>query len=608
MAFTAEEIAGMKALGMSDAAIAELAGFDPAAYQQQQAGILGSIASKDAAALAAAQKSGISNIGYYVNPIGAADIIPGTNASIMERLGIYDPSYQAVMQTYGSENDQSNPLDVTERSTFAIDPRLSYRLVDGSGNVMATANTPEEIAALVAQANQLSKDKGSKAVWSLEKSTIAAGSPNEPIKQGWVSIANDQNSELFDTPMKLILAGMLAMTAAGALQPGGFAGVGGTTGATAAPVATTAATAAPAVATAAPVVATAAPAAADAIVVTATGLGTGIPAAAVAPVVAAPAVVAAATPPPASAPTPAAPNPADIVVTANTTPASITPEFIRDFATAAGVFGPPAALTSGTPVTDAAVSQNVNDAMTTLGYDVETAGSLLPAEYGVGAGTAAGAGAGGLGALTTADWIRLGLAGASTVAGIAEEIANGGGGGGTILPTGGKYDVTPISRVQNLQTPVGAGLGDYGFNPFTYGQFVGDQPGEYLFFSPAEAAAAAGMADGGDVGYAEGGEPSNDVVKHLIEYRKGGGHHGPGAVKGIGSGQDDKIPAWLSDGEYVWSAQDVSDLGDGSNDEGVRRLDKMRQLVRQRAGRKSVKKIAKPQKGIDHLLAAVGGK
>ena len=106
---------------------------------------------------------------------------------------------------------------------------------------------------------------------------------------------------------------------------------------------------------------------------------------------------------------------------------------------------------------------------------------------------------------------------------------------------------------------------------------------------------------------AEGGEVDDDMVRHLVEYRKGGGHLGPGRVKGIGSGQDDKIPAWLSDGEYVWSAQDVADLGDGSTDEGVRRLDKMRQMVRKGAGRKDVKKIAKPQRGIENMLKAVGG-
>lgn len=105
----------------------------------------------------------------------------------------------------------------------------------------------------------------------------------------------------------------------------------------------------------------------------------------------------------------------------------------------------------------------------------------------------------------------------------------------------------------------------------------------------------------------EGGEVDDDMVKHLVQWHKGGGHTGPGQVKGIGSGQEDLIPAWLSDGEYVWSAQDVADLGDGSTDEGVRRLDKMRQMVRRRAGRKDVKKIAKPQQGIDVMLKAVGG-
>jgi len=116
---------------------------------------------------------------------------------------------------------------------------------------------------------------------------------------------------------------------------------------------------------------------------------------------------------------------------------------------------------------------------------------------------------------------------------------------------------------------------------------------------PADLTAPA-MAEGGDV-------DGDDMAAHLMAYHKNGGHTGPGQVKGIGSGQEDKIPAWLSDGEYVWSAQDVADLGDGSTDEGVRRLDKMRQMVRRRAGRKDVKNIAKPQRGIDTMLKAVGG-
>ena len=115
-------------------------------------------------------------------------------------------------------------------------------------------------------------------------------------------------------------------------------------------------------------------------------------------------------------------------------------------------------------------------------------------------------------------------------------------------------------------------------------------------------------ADGGYIEYADGGEADDDMVRHLLEYSKGGGHQGPGRVRGIGGGQEDKIPAWLSDGEYVWSAQDVAMLGGGSTEDGTRKLDKMRQMVRRRAGFKDVKNIAKAPHGIDEMLKAVGVK
>ena len=152
------------------------------------------------------------------------------------------------------------------------------------------------------------------------------------------------------------------------------------------------------------------------------------------------------------------------------------------------------------------------------------------------------------------------------------------------------------------------------FDPFTYGQ----KSGEFNFFKPMVEAPAAAPApaapaappiqyDENGMAYKEGGAADDDMMAHLVAYHRDGGHQGPGQVRGIGTGQDDKIPAWLSDGEYVWSAQDVADLGDGSTDAGVRKLDQMRQLVRKQAGRKDVKKIAKPQRGIDHMLKAVGG-
>jgi hypothetical protein len=200
---------------------------------------------------------------------------------------------------------------------------------------------------------------------------------------------------------------------------------------------------------------------------------------------------------------------------------------------------------------------------------------------------------------------------ANVVLPIVGGVVGGGGGGGTIAPDTSKLTFTKSTLRPTL---TGAGIGGtggrYPYTPQTYGRAGGDQETEYLFFTrdpvtgePAVAPAVPAAAPGKK----EGGEIDDDMVKHLVEYHKNGGHQGPGQVKGIGSGQEDKIPAWLSDGEYVWSAQDVSDLGDGSNKEGVRRLDKMRQMVRRQAGRKDVKKIAKPQKGIDTMLKAVGG-
>jgi hypothetical protein len=189
-------------------------------------------------------------------------------------------------------------------------------------------------------------------------------------------------------------------------------------------------------------------------------------------------------------------------------------------------------------------------------------------------------------------------------------VGGGGGGGGTLPPDTSKITFRPGTLRPRLPGGgiggVGGAGGRYPYTPTTYGRTGGDQETEYLFFTRDPVAGAA-AAPAIIPGKKEGGEIEDDMVKHLVEYHKNGGHHGPGQVKGIGSGQEDKIPAWLSDGEYVWSAQDVADLGDGSTDEGVRRLDKMRQMVRQQAGRKDVKKIAKPQKGIDKMLKAVGG-
>lgn len=56
-------------------------------------------------------------------------------------------------------------------------------------------------------------------------------------------------------------------------------------------------------------------------------------------------------------------------------------------------------------------------------------------------------------------------------------------------------------------------------------------------------------------------------------------------ARGSGSGRADTIDAKLSDGEYVIDAETVAMLGDGSNQEGAKRLDTMRQNIRSHKGK-----------------------
>jgi hypothetical protein len=53
-----------------------------------------------------------------------------------------------------------------------------------------------------------------------------------------------------------------------------------------------------------------------------------------------------------------------------------------------------------------------------------------------------------------------------------------------------------------------------------------------------------------------------------------------GYLSGDSGGQDDLIDAKLSDGEYVFDASTVSDLGDGNNAAGARKLDMFRENIR----------------------------
>ena len=80
-------------------------------------------------------------------------------------------------------------------------------------------------------------------------------------------------------------------------------------------------------------------------------------------------------------------------------------------------------------------------------------------------------------------------------------------------------------------------------------------------------------------GYKKGGSiQHHEQDDHIPEFITGAtGHY----VKGKGDGQSDDIPAMLADGEYVFDADTVAQLGNGSSDAGAKLLDHFRESLRE---------------------------
>lgn len=150
----------------------------------------------------------------------------------------------------------------------------------------------------------------------------------------------------------------------------------------------------------------------------------------------------------------------------------------------------------------------------------------------------------------------------------------------------------PAYHMQNTATPYAGDWYKYGLSP---------QPAMY------SSMAVPGMKHGGTVkGYAAGGgvpmpqppmgaspQPTGGIpinpltvktafnVGHAIgKSLKQNKMTPPGQVHGKGGGQDDLVPAKLSQGEYVLSADIPAALGDGSTDQGAKILDEFVKNIR----------------------------
>lgn len=85
------------------------------------------------------------------------------------------------------------------------------------------------------------------------------------------------------------------------------------------------------------------------------------------------------------------------------------------------------------------------------------------------------------------------------------------------------------------------------------------------------------------------------------EFKKGGALSR--YVKGEGDGQADKIPAMLSDGEYVMDAETVSAIGNGSSEAGAKKLDEFRMNLRKHKRSAPLGKIPPKTKNLNSYMS-----
>jgi hypothetical protein len=112
---------------------------------------------------------------------------------------------------------------------------------------------------------------------------------------------------------------------------------------------------------------------------------------------------------------------------------------------------------------------------------------------------------------------------------------------------------------------------------------------------------------------AEGGQPDDHAHPNYdgVPLLRTGGLSGLGGkyVDGKGDGTSDDIAAMLANGEYVFSADVVAALGNGSNKAGAEELDKMVQAIRARARSAPPDKLPPDAKSpLEYLKSSKGKK
>jgi len=162
----------------------------------------------------------------------------------------------------------------------------------------------------------------------------------------------------------------------------------------------------------------------------------------------------------------------------------------------------------------------------------------------------------------------------------------------------------------------------YGDNGDYFGdEYVNNETSDYTNFRNGGMATPL-MADGGQVPHyytygtaidpqqimqnmAQGGKPQPQGGLHVPTVAGRHDYRSGSRVTGDGDGQSDDIPAMLADGEYVFDADTVAQLGNGSTKAGSDLLDRFREEIRSHKRSAPVNKIPPPAKSpLAYLKAA----
>ena len=140
---------------------------------------------------------------------------------------------------------------------------------------------------------------------------------------------------------------------------------------------------------------------------------------------------------------------------------------------------------------------------------------------------------------------------------------------------GGQNSINYENQMFNRQSPLNYDQQSFdGQNSMNYGQQSFANPSPFK----TGGLAVPLMADGGTTRYGRYAGGGLNVVEHAgkqrLDFRKGA------AVTGKGDGQSDDIPAMLADGEFVFPADVVAALGNGSTKAGSDKLYDMMHSIR----------------------------